>query len=257
MKPHDKLMEDYEDAVFALLMEQVAQIEGEEFLKENERLKNDPAAAVPESLDRKCRQTIKRAFRKQKRQKWKATGEKAFHMVEKLSVMACAVVLLFTGVYAVSPKTQLATLNFLVEMSDVATGLTFTDPDEQTLGDIDSNTLAGYSIPNLPKGFNLVNSTSDSRSALQAFANEQNESISIKVIYSDAAAIHNVDTENADVGTPININDFEGKIIKKDDRIQISLTDTAHYNFIDIIAVNTDEEVVLNIAKGIKFIESA
>lgn len=257
MKPHDQLIEDYEDAVFALLMEQVAQIEGQELMEENERLKNDPTAAVPKSLDQKCYKAINRAFRKQKIQKLRKTGGTTFRIVEKMCVVSCAAAVLFGGVYAVSPQTQRVTLNFLVEISDVATGLTYADPDDQALGDVDSVTLAGYSIPNMPKGFNLVSSTSDSRSASQFFTNDQNASISIRVIHSDDAAIHNVDTENADVGDPININGFDGHIVKKEDRIQISLTDMEHHNFIDVIAINMDEEIVLTIAKGIKFISTS
>lgn len=256
MKAHEKLVEDYQDALFALLMEQVAEIEGQELLEKNEQLKNDPTAAVPESLDRKCYKAIDKAFRKQKMQKWKKSGGTAFRVVEKLSVMACAIAVMFGGVYAVSPKTQLATLNFLVDISDVATGLTFADPNDQTLVDVDLNVFEGYSIPKLPKDFTLVNSISDSRSASQFFANDADESISIQIVHNTDVAIHNVDTENAEVGEGIDINGFDGTIVKKENRIQISLTDTEHQNFIDIISVNVDEEIVLTIAKGIKYIES-
>jgi hypothetical protein len=38
---------------FELLMEQVAKAEGERLLAENERLKADPTAAVPEELNRR------------------------------------------------------------------------------------------------------------------------------------------------------------------------------------------------------------
>ena len=62
MNRKDELREAYEDALFALLMYDVAEHEGARLLEENERLKNDENAAVPESLDRKCRATIRRYF---------------------------------------------------------------------------------------------------------------------------------------------------------------------------------------------------
>lgn len=47
MTKHEKLQEQYEDALFALLMEEFAAEEGKSALEENERLKCDPAFDVP------------------------------------------------------------------------------------------------------------------------------------------------------------------------------------------------------------------
>ena len=43
--------EQYEDALFALLMDEMAQEDGKELLRLNEQLKQDPGAAVPEAPD--------------------------------------------------------------------------------------------------------------------------------------------------------------------------------------------------------------
>lgn len=66
MKTREQLQEEYEDALFALLMYDVAKLEGRRAEKENERLLNDPNARVPEELDRKCLQLINRLFLKKK-----------------------------------------------------------------------------------------------------------------------------------------------------------------------------------------------
>ena len=60
MNRRDELRERYEDALFAFLMEDVIETEGKKMLEENERLKQDPLAAVPEAVDYRCIQTIKR-----------------------------------------------------------------------------------------------------------------------------------------------------------------------------------------------------
>ena len=65
MNRRDELRERYEDALFAFLMEDVIETEGKKMLEENERLKQDPLAAVPEAVDYRCIQTIKRGFAKQ------------------------------------------------------------------------------------------------------------------------------------------------------------------------------------------------
>ena len=62
MNRRDELRERYEDALFAFLMEDVIETEGKKMLEENERLKQDPLAAVPEAVDYRCIQTIKRGF---------------------------------------------------------------------------------------------------------------------------------------------------------------------------------------------------
>lgn len=62
MKTREQLQEEYEAALFALMMDYMAQAEGKRLREENERLKNDPAAQIPESLDQRCLQTIQRAF---------------------------------------------------------------------------------------------------------------------------------------------------------------------------------------------------
>ena len=62
MTNHERLTEQYEDALFALLMDSVAEEEGKQALELNERLKADPAAEVPESARRRCEATIRREF---------------------------------------------------------------------------------------------------------------------------------------------------------------------------------------------------
>jgi hypothetical protein len=66
MTRHEQLLENYEDAYFALLMEEVAQQEGERMEKLNQELQADPNAAVPAELDRRCLKTIDRCFAKQR-----------------------------------------------------------------------------------------------------------------------------------------------------------------------------------------------
>ena len=62
MTDHERLREQYEDALFALLMEGVAESEGEEALRLNEELKKDPNAEVPKDVQKRCEKTIRSAF---------------------------------------------------------------------------------------------------------------------------------------------------------------------------------------------------
>ena len=60
MTEHERLLEEFEDARFALLMEGVARKEGERLEALNEMLQENPEAAVPESLDKRCLEVIDR-----------------------------------------------------------------------------------------------------------------------------------------------------------------------------------------------------
>ena len=67
MTRHERLLENYEDAYFALLMEDVAQMEGARLDQLNMELQNDPHAAVPEGLTKRCLKTINAHFSNMRR----------------------------------------------------------------------------------------------------------------------------------------------------------------------------------------------
>ena len=76
MHEQEKLYEQYEDAVFALLMDKVAEENGKKLLQQNEELLADPDAAVPETLSKRCLRTIEKAYRKSQ---WKAAAKKVLY----------------------------------------------------------------------------------------------------------------------------------------------------------------------------------
>lgn len=61
-----RVRETSEDALFAKLINEVAEIEGKLLNEEYERLKQDPDAEAPKELDEKSLQTIRRAFRRKR-----------------------------------------------------------------------------------------------------------------------------------------------------------------------------------------------
>lgn len=246
-----EMFESYEEMLFALLMGQVSELEGEELLAKNEELKKDPAAAVPEELDKKCREIIKKEFAKQKRREMAA---RAYRVFEKVTVAAFVIAVLFSAVWAISPQTRAATLNFLTEISNISTGLTFGDRNEKT-NDPEMNILAGYIIPRMPEGFSPTDISSDERFEALFFENGDGDDILIQVVYAEDEAIHRVDTEKIDNGERTQINGFEALIVEKESRIQITIADPERYCYIDIITNGINRETAVNIAKGIKAVE--
>lgn len=60
MTRREMLVERYEDALFALLMNEVAEAEGRKALEENQRLCDSGEMVIPEEVHRRCLRTIAR-----------------------------------------------------------------------------------------------------------------------------------------------------------------------------------------------------
>lgn len=112
MNRRDELRERYEDALFAFLMEDVIETEGKKMLEENERLKQDPLAAVPEAVDYRCIQTIKRGFAKERRH---TVGRITYRVLNRVAMIAVICALLFVTAFAASSEIRSKTINLLIE----------------------------------------------------------------------------------------------------------------------------------------------
>lgn len=134
MTDHERLREQYEDALFALLMEGVAESEGEEALRLNEELKKDPNAEVPKDVQKRCEKTIRSAFAQKQ---LRATGRTAARWLTKVAVVAVLGGLMFTAAFALSEDVRVATLNALIQVMDDRTQITFSD---EQLGETKSET---------------------------------------------------------------------------------------------------------------------
>lgn len=66
MNRREQIVENFEDAFMSLFMADIAEYEGQKFIGENERLKNDPNFKVPPELDRRCLRTINKTERKKR-----------------------------------------------------------------------------------------------------------------------------------------------------------------------------------------------
>lgn len=86
MTRHERLLENYEDAYFALLMEDVAQMEGARLDQLNMELQNDPHAAVPEGLTKRCLKTINAHFSNMRRSSSLRIVKKAIRYQVKVTV---------------------------------------------------------------------------------------------------------------------------------------------------------------------------
>ena len=122
MKNREQLWEDYEEARFALLMDALAEAEGEEALRLSEALNRDPEGALPPEVDRRCEAVIRGAF---VQRRLHATGRTAVRWLTKVLVAAMLGAVMFAAAFALSEDVRVATLNAVIEVMDDRTQITF------------------------------------------------------------------------------------------------------------------------------------
>ena len=122
MKNREQLWEDYEEARFALLMDALAEAEGEEALCLSEALNRDPEGALPPEVDRRCEAVIRGAF---VQRRLHATGRTAVRWLTKVLVAAMLGAAMFAAAFALSEDVRVAALNAVIEVMDDRTQITF------------------------------------------------------------------------------------------------------------------------------------
>lgn len=247
MTRHEQLVENFEDAYFALLMEEVAQKEGERLEQLNQELLDDPAAMIPEELDRRCLKTIDRHFAGQRRKGALRTTRKILNYVAV--VMATTMLLLITAL-AVSEDARIMTANLLITVNERYTEFRRTSEtadSEKTPGSADGAYLDIINIGWLPEGF--VQTHGDHK-VWAGFQSDDGFWINISCTSGDG--VLQVDTEDADSVDDIEINGNSGLCVVKDGRTQITLLNEEHNCYIEVatskgISTETTKKIVENI----------
>lgn len=119
MTRREKLQEQYEDASFALLMDDLAVEEGKKAYEENERLKADSSFEVPSESRKRCVETIARCCRKKQ---FQGISNRCYHAFSKVAVIAMLTIMLATAAFAASPTLRASAMNLLVETFEDHTG---------------------------------------------------------------------------------------------------------------------------------------
>ena len=247
MSPRDQFVENFEDAFMSLFMADIAEYEGQKFIEENERLKNDPNFKVPPELDRRCLRTINKTERKKR---IRSTGKKIYRVFSKLSVAAVIALALFTSVYAAFPSVRAATLNLLIQVSDVATELTFAnESNEPSVTSIPSDSalnadmdIAGYVLPDsITSNYELTDKGSDQAGSWVLFKGADDALITFEVQHGKGNAVNS---------ETINISQFQSVISQQESGVVIGgIADSSKINFILVTFEGVDfESAVVMIA---------
>ena len=241
MNRREQLQDQYEDALFALLMDEIATKEEKKAVEENERLKNDPSAAIPEDVDKRCLQTIRRCFAKQKAH---TAGRFAARAMKRIVIAAGLAALLFTVAFAASETVRVNTLNLVIEVFDTNTTFRFMGESEVVIPRIN----VGW----LPDGFALEDHGYDETSTWYRYCEgDGDKSIYIGWDETSGTAI-GVDTENAEIEY-VEVNGIAAMLIEKDAGIQLVWTEKDNSVFVTLFGTGITRDDMIRIANSLEY----
>ena len=248
------LQERMEDAMFALLLSNIAEQQGQEYLSLAEQLNADSSASVPAKLDRNCKQLIQNNLRKIRNQH---TGRKTAKVLRRALIVAVAAALLIAVAYAAIPNFRVGVLNLVLTITDEYTGLGFQveDPNPSVTENSisESDILYQYSLPIIPDGYEPILCVEDDRSRAYFYENTEEEMIVIHIMLGTTGTIYSVDTENAQVVEDISINGYDGIYVEKDGTRHVVWADTDRSVFLDVLVENAEEIDIMELAKALRY----
>ena len=197
MVDRDTLYEQYEEAVLALLMEQVADAEGEELLQQNRSLQADPAAAVPAETEKRCLDVLRRQSRKTRRQR---TARRSLRIAARIAAALVSLLVLYAIAFAASETVRVHTLNFLIRECDVGTQFLFPGDESAEESEEFASHILSIAEETVPEGFRHVSSEDNPLISIFCFENAEDEQITVKYVnLEDISGKIIIDTENAEV----------------------------------------------------------
>lgn len=243
MAKREKLIEQYEDALFSLLMDEFAEEEGKAALKENERLRADPNFVVPKELQQRCRRTISLYFAKKS---IKNTGRVFAGLIKKAAMAALIGTLLFTTAFALSTDFRIKTLNWIIEVFDDRTEFSFVEQDFADNTNADGQEMV---VKWIPEGFHQYNQSKNKFMVRVDYSSDNGEEFSITV-FQGANTKLGIDTEFAEIETT-EIQGEEALMAIKKGFIQIAWANQKLQSYFIIDGPESMKEDLIKVAQGV------
>lgn len=242
MTKQEMLYEQYNDALFRLLMHSVAQHQGQQYQEENQALKAQEGGPS-ETAKRRCLRTISRQVR---RGHARAAARTASRVLSKAAVVMLLVISCLTAAFAVSPVFRSDALRWAVA--------TFGDHAEyrfnQTEGGVQ---YQGIEVGWLPEGYELVESRATNRTILRRYTKsgaDMKQRIDIRIMDFSDEGVFKIDTE-ADEVYQVLVQNTLATVIEHDNSVQLIWMYPESNCIIMLCGDNISTETALRIAQSI------
>ena len=230
------------------------EMEGAEWERRLEELENDPSAAVPEEVDRKCRQTIERCFARKKRKEGLRIAGK---ILNRVAVFVAIISMTFTSVLAISEDARVATANLLITVNDRYTemhmgpsGATYNMKDIPADEVLEDGYFSQFKVGWIPEEFSYINGMPDMNAIF-----ENKDGLRFIISKTDGDATLQIDTEDAERVNDIEINNCRVIEVCKNGNIQLVLINENKSIFVAVTASKgISEDVAIKIMSNIAFL---
>lgn len=205
MDDREKLMERYDDAAFALMMDEYAEAEGEAILAEfRAAAEAGELPEMPEELDKACRNTIRREYaRRERRVRLRQLRRAAARVAVAVFVV---IGILSTLVFSVEAWRNTILGRFMKETEE-GTLITWEEP----LQDFRDVSVATFEAM-LPDGYVRVSEAITENITMVVYADENENLAQLYIV--PASGNVTLDTEGA-VCTEIVLGDFDALLIEE------------------------------------------
>lgn len=180
-----------EEALFVLLMEQVARQQDRQARQLGRALEEDPEAALSPALQQRCMQTLRRGFRRRDRQ---AAGRTTRRVMSRVAVAVLAAVLCLTAAFAVSPTLRGKALHWAAKVFPTHTELRL-NPDAAPANGQTYEPVVNW----LPVGLTLEEQRSDCGFSNYHYTDSDGCWLDVELLLFSSGGAMSLDTENADV----------------------------------------------------------
>lgn len=242
MTRREELQDKYEDALFALVMYDIATAQAKEAEEENERLKNDPTFFVPEDVDRRCLKTIRRHFAKQNA---RAVGRSAVKVAKRVLIAAGLAAILVVTAFAASETIRTKALNLIIQVFETHTDLDFNAASR------DDNMIPQVKVGWFPDGFSLINQDSDNFGMWLEYRNPDDDFIEIDIRKTTGLGA-SIDTEDAEVEY-ITIRDMQAMLVEKEELYTLVWVTRDNSILISVTGYNISRDNILRVATELSY----
>lgn len=250
---HEKLVDAYEKALFALVLEEVAEDEGEQLIKLNATLQADPDAEVPEQLKQRCSKIIQAEAAKEKVHRAARYSRKAFRTVA-VAVFIC--VTLFTTVFAVSSDFRRHTLNAVIDVFDEYSVITIQKghADKEMLEQTGEHVIANHyniGLTWMPDGYELTEGWSNGVGDFAEYMSAEKNGFNVFVVPMNENSMMQVDTEDCEQ-VEVTVQEHSATLLRKSTgRLTVIWIDEDTQVFYQVLGHGLPEEDLLKIADGL------
>lgn len=247
LESEKKIIEDFEDARFSMLMYYLSASSGKKLLELNERLKSDSTVIISDELDCRCRETIHREYSKHKRLRF-IDGVKKY--VSKIAVLLLVLNIIFLIFFSSASAFRAKVLNFVHESFGEVVDFGMTEGTEPY-----GNNHVKPELGWLPEGYELSDASNWTKAIYIA---EYTNSEDLRVIissYEGSSTSMSVDCMDAEINRETTVNGYQGVYIKKGTRQTVVWGDTDNDLIYKLTADSVSESDFIRILDNVKYVD--